>query len=248
MRKVSQLTREQLLVRIGAVGVILGSVAVFAFRGLHGDLPTDEGGAAALEHVLEHLNYALVHLGANLGVLLWAVGLSALSSSLTHRVAWAIGRLGAASALVGAAIYIVDFSIDGFALRNLADMWAAASPAERADLEFATVLATTILGGVSLSSIIILWGVTPVLYGVAVAREGYPSWLGWAGVMVGAAVFASGIGQFLWPGFVLGLVVYAGLPLVVQLWSLALGIAMWRGAGTVAAADASQQKPTATAT
>jgi hypothetical protein len=179
MRKEGRLTREQLLLRIGAVSVIVGSVAVFAFRGLHGDLPTDTG-EAALRYVASYPLYHVIHLGANLGVLLWAVGLAALSSSLTHRVAWAVGRLGAASVLVGAAIYIVDFSVDGYALRQLSDAWAVASPSEQASLEVATRAVLVALGGVSLSSIIILWGVTPVLYGVAVAREGYPSWLGLA--------------------------------------------------------------------
>jgi hypothetical protein len=149
------LTREQILLRIGAVCVIVGSVAVFAFRAAHGDLPTDTG-EAALSYVASYPIYPYVHLGANLGVLVWAVGLVALSSSLTHRVAWAVGCLGAASTLVGAAVYIVDFSVDGYALRTLVNEWAIASPSERAGLELATYAVLVALGGVSLSSIIIL--------------------------------------------------------------------------------------------
>jgi hypothetical protein len=65
-------------------------------------------------------------------------------------------------------------------------------------------------------------------------------------MVIGVAIFVSAIAQFYQSGFVLGLVIYAGLPQIAQLWALALGIAMWRRAGTVAAADAPQQKRTAT--
>lgn len=224
-------TGDHALLRLGAVCAILGSVVVFAARAAHGDLPTDVG-ADALGHVAAHPNYVLVHLSANLGVLAWAGGLVLLASSLRHHLASAVGRLGAASALVGAAVYLVDFSVDGYALRDLANTWLAASAAERADIEAAALVVLVALGGPSLSAILTMWGVAVAVYAVAVTLEGYPRWLGWTGVIVGAAIFVTGIAQFLQPGFVLGLVVYAALPLVAQLWSVALGAAMWRRAGT----------------
>ncbi len=119
MREERQLTREQVLLRIGAVCLVVGSVLVVVFRTLHGDLPTDTG-EAALSYVASYPIYPLVHLVDVLGFLVFAGGLVALSGSLTHRVAWAIGRLGVASVLVGAAVHIVDFSIDGFGLPMLA--------------------------------------------------------------------------------------------------------------------------------
>jgi hypothetical protein len=129
-------TREQVSLRIGAVCVIVGSVLVLVVRTvLHGDLPTDSG-RAALAFVASRPIYPLVHLGDWLGVLIWACGLVALSGSLTHPAAWAIGRLGAASVIVGAAVHIAEFSIDGYALPTLAETWVAAPPSQRADLEF----------------------------------------------------------------------------------------------------------------
>src|SRR4051794_26596301 len=109
------MTREQVSLRIGAVCLVVGSVVAFVFRVfLHGDLPTDTG-EAALAFVASRPIYPFVHLGDWLGVLIWAGGLVALSGSLTHGAAWAIGRLGAASVLVGAAIHITEFSVDGYA-------------------------------------------------------------------------------------------------------------------------------------
>jgi hypothetical protein len=129
------MARQQILLRIGAVCVVVGSVIVLACRRAHGDLPTDTG-EAALSYVASYPIYALVHLGDVLGVLVWAGGLVALSGALTHRVASAVGRLGAVSVLVGAAVHIAEFSIDGYALPTLAETWAVASPSERPDLEF----------------------------------------------------------------------------------------------------------------
>jgi hypothetical protein len=51
------------------VGVIVVSVVVLAFRAVHGNLTTDEGSGAVREHFSRHFNWAHVHPGVNLGVL-----------------------------------------------------------------------------------------------------------------------------------------------------------------------------------
>ncbi len=80
-----------------------------------------------------------------------------------------------------------------------------------------------VLGGTSLTSIAILWGLPPILFGRA-ALEGFPSWLGWSGLAVGVAT-----AQFLHPDLMPGFLIYGPLVLAVQLWSLALTV--WRRAG-----------------
>src|SRR6266536_1125456 len=147
------MTREQPLLRIGAVCLIVGSICVLVFRLAHGDLPTDTG-EAALSYVASYPLYPLVHFGDWLGVLVWTGGLVALSGSLTHRVAWAVGRLGAASVLVGAAVHIAEFSIDGYALPTLAATWAVAPPSERPALEYGARLVLVALGGPSTSALV----------------------------------------------------------------------------------------------
>ena len=231
------MTREQISLRIGAVCVVVGSVIVLAFRTAHGDLPTDTG-EAALGYVASYPIYALVHLGDLLGVLLWAGGLVALSGSLTHRVAWAVGRLGAASALVGAGIHIAEFSIDGYALPTLAATWAAASPSERPDLELGARLVLVAIGGPSTIALVVLWGSTLVLYGLAVKKEGYSIWLGWTGVISGAVIAVLGTIQFLKPNIFPGVLFYGGGTWVSQIWTFVLGVAMWRRVDTLAGARA----------
>lgn len=224
---------ERLSLRIGAVCLAVGSVAVFVFRAAHGDLPAGVP-EAALRFISSRPYYAWVHLGTVLGVVAWVGGLVALSDSLTHRAARTLGRLGAASALVGSAVFVVDFSIDGFAGRALADAWAAAPPAGQEDLVRAADTVFKGLGGTSLTSIAVLWGLPPILFGRAVMLEGYSYWLGWAGSAVGAATFAAATAQFLHPDIISGFLIYGPLVFVVQLWSFALGVAMWHRAGAPA--------------
>jgi hypothetical protein len=39
------------------------------------------------------------------------------------------------------------------------------------------------IGGPSTSALVVLWGSTLALYGVAVRKEGYSAWLGWTGLI-----------------------------------------------------------------
>src|SRR5215218_161646 len=131
---------------LGGACLILGSLAIFAFRLAHGDAPAANP-EAHLRFIAHHPAYAAVHLGAILGVLLWVGGLIALASMLTHPLARLLGRWGAASVLVGAAIFSIDFTIDGVAGQDLATAWATAPPPGQADLVRAAHAATTLLRG-----------------------------------------------------------------------------------------------------
>jgi hypothetical protein len=230
MREESQLTREQVLLRIGAACMVVGSILIVVFRTTHGDLPADQGATAALSYVAAHPIYPLFHLGDSIGFLVFAGGLVALSDSLTHRVAWAIGRLGVASVLVGAAVHIVDFSIDGFGLPMLANAWAVASPSEQPSLELGARVVLAVIGGPSVISLTFVWGSTLALYGLVVKKEGYSSWLGWTGVILGAVILVIGMIFYLRPNSFPGVLLYGGGTLVAHLWAIVLGIAMWRRA------------------
>ncbi len=66
------------------------------------------------------------------------------------------------------------------------------------------------IGGPSASALIILWGSTLVLYGLAVKKEGYSVRLGWTGVVLGATIFVLGTVQYLEPNNFPGLCSTAG--------------------------------------
>lgn len=216
--------------KVGAVCAVLGGLAIAGFRLLHGDLPAADA-PAALAFITRHPFYAGIHIGTILGVLVWAGGIVALSGTLTSGQAGILGRVGTASMLVGAAVFIVDFSIDGVAGQDLATAWQAAPPAERPELELAARTAFTILRGTSLTSILILWGFPLLLLGRALLLEAYPAWLGWTGMAIGAVIIPAALALLLREDLFPGVLLYGLLiSIAVPLWSLALGLAMWRRA------------------
>jgi hypothetical protein len=214
--------------RLGGACVIVGSFAVSGFRLAHGDLPAADA-EAALRFITEHRMYAGVHLGTILGVLAWVSGFIALSGTLRYGFARVLGRLGAASMLVGAAIFIVEHSIDGVAGQDLAKAWASATPAAQADLVLAAQTAFTMLRGPSMTAIIALWGLPLMLFGLALRSEPYPAWLAWTGVAVGAVTIVAATALFLQSDLFPGALLYGLMvSIVVQSWSLVVGILMWR--------------------
>ncbi|MFL5794941.1 MAG: hypothetical protein ACJ742_06160 [Actinomycetes bacterium] len=216
--------------KLGAVCAVLGGLAIAGFRLLHGDLPAADA-PAALAFITRHPFYAGIHIGTILGVLVWAGGIVALSGTLTSGQAGILGRVGTASVLVGAAVFIVDFSIDGVAGQDLATAWQAAPPAERPELELAARTAFTILRGTSLTSILILWGIPLLLLGRALLLEAYPAWLSWTGMAIGAVIIPAALALLLREDLFPGVLLYGLLiSILVPLWSLALGLAMWRRA------------------
>jgi hypothetical protein len=223
----TQLTREQVLRRLGAVCLIVGSMMILIFRVLHGDLPADQGGGPSLSYVASYPIYAIDHLLDALGFLVFAGGLFALSDSLTNAVAWAVGRLGAASALIGVIIQMFEHLADGYTLTSLARQWAAPG-ADHATLESGAELALAMLGGPAVISLSIVWGLTLILYGVAVRKEGYSAVFGWVGVILGSLVFFMGIAQYVRPNLYPGFLLYGGAAFAAHLWAILLGIAMWR--------------------
>jgi hypothetical protein len=57
-------------------------------------------------------------------------------------------------------------------------------------------------------------------------------WLGWAGLVVGAATVAGAAALALQEDLFAGVLLYGLLVSVVQLWSVALGIVLWRRAAS----------------
>src|SRR6266536_3443106 len=113
--------------------------------------------------------------------------------------------------------------------------WAGGIVAFSAPLRsgLAARTAFTILRGTSLTSILILWGVPLLLLGRAMLLDGYARWLGWTGLTVGAVIILAALALLLREELFPGVLLYGLLAsIVVPLWSLALGVAMWRRAGT----------------
>ena len=217
---------ERLLLQIGAVAAILGTIFQVA-AGTSQSAQLGAGADAALASLAELADWVwpVTYFGFIFGALLWVGALVALASTLTAGPAWALGRLAVAAAVVGATLHTVDGSLNAGALAGLARAWEAAPEGERAALVQNGDLLLRILDGTWAGVITLFHGVPFVLVGLAVAQSRlYPAWLGWIGFIGGAGSLVIGIAMFL------GLVP-AGLAVpfavVLSLFMIVLGWLMW---------------------
>src|SRR5215210_62490 len=230
VREEVQRTREQAFLRIGAVCAILGTVLSVAAGTGFENLTNESSIEPILRYIASRSSWywPAVHLGFILGALLWVGALTALASSLTRGAGWALGQWGAVSIVVGAAIHVVDSSINGFGLAALADAWVAAPASEQADLLLAGDTLLQLLGGTWTAVVSYFHGMPFVLFGLAVVySRRYPAWPGWIGVVGGFGSLVVGMMMFLGAGFVPErlFIVFA---LVVSVFMLVMGFLMWR--------------------
>jgi hypothetical protein len=123
----------------------------------------------------------------------------ALDCSLVGEPGAALTRLGHAAGLVGTIVLVIGISIDGFAGKALADLWADAPAVEEADTLWLVQAVELVHNGLFTIWIFLLFGVTFLLYELAVAlSHTYPRWLGWVATLgeagsavVGMAMFVS---------------------------------------------------------
>jgi hypothetical protein len=217
---------ERLLLQIGAVAAILGTIFQVA-AGTSQSAQLGAGADVALASLagLEDWVWPVTYFGFIFGALLWVGALVALASTLTTGAAWALGRLGVAAAIVGATLHTVDGSLNAGALAALARSWETAPEGERVALVQNGDLLLRILDGTWAGVITLFHGVPFALVGLAVVLSRlYPAWLGWIGVIGGAGSLVIGIAMFL------GLAP-AGLAVpfavVLSLFMVILGWLMW---------------------
>jgi hypothetical protein len=220
------------MLRIGAVCAILGAIVSVAAGIAFGNLTNEHGTVEVLRAIAAHPRWywPLVHLGFIVGALLWIYAFIALAISLQRGRSWALGWLGAATLIVGAAIHIADSSISGFGLTALTNAWVAAPPAEQPNLLRIGETLLYLLHGTWPNVHSFFHGAPFVLSGSAVAlSQRYPQWLGWVGTLAGIGSLVGGVLMFF--GTRLGserfFIVFAQL---VSLWMVAMGVLMWRRA------------------
>jgi hypothetical protein len=222
-----QVNRERLMLRLGGGLAVLGALGYLVSALWHGDLP-DQTTEIALEHIADRPEWHLVHLIGILSVLLWV---GALAYSLSRGPSWLLGRMAVLAVVIGAAVFIVDYSIDGYELKNVADAWQAASAPEKEDELLVAEAMFGILGGTFRSFIAWLYGLPYLLLGLAVAlSDEYPRWLGWVAAAAGAGAVVAGTTLFLDVPFVTFPLLFGGFVIPLNIWLAVMGLLMWRRA------------------
>jgi hypothetical protein len=199
MTENSERTGTSILVRIGAVAAIVGTILQVA-AGTSQTAQLGAGADLALESLAAQPDWLwpVIYFGFIFGAVFWVGALVALAATLTNGAAWALGRLAVAAAIVGATLHAVDGSLNAGGLAGLARAWEAAPEGERAALAQNTGLLLQILDATWAGVITLFHGVPFVLAGLAVAlSRRYPAWLGWVGVVGGVGSVVIGVAMFL---------------------------------------------------
>ncbi|MBI4609107.1 MAG: hypothetical protein HY726_08865 [Candidatus Rokubacteria bacterium] len=227
---------ERSLLRIGSVSAIVGSVLALVVNILHPRSATVESPEAFLRMILDSTIWVGDHVGILFAVLLITGGLTAIYRSIQGEPGAAWARLGFAGSLVSAAMLSLLMATDGITIRVLARAWANAPEAEKA-VAFRVAHALLLVDFAVFSIwIIVFFGVTFILYGLAVVTSAvYPRWLGWVAALAGLGSALVGLNQAYRGASVLVTnVLFPIFSIIITLWVLVLGILLWRKTGAAA--------------
>lgn len=227
---------ERSLFRIGSVSAIVGAILAIVVNLLHPRSATLENPEAFLRMIAGSGVWVGDHVGVVFAVLLITGGLVAVYRSITREPGAAWARLGFAGTLVSAAILCVLMATDGIAIKVLSKVWANAPDAEKAAaFHVAHALAQVNLAVFSVW-IIVFFGVTIILYGLAVVTSDvYPKWLGWVALLAGLGSALIGLNQaYRGPSFLVSNVLFVIFSLIITIWVLVIGFLLWRKAGSTA--------------
>lgn len=224
--------RDRAMAATGGALAVVGGFGYFIILLLHGDLP-DQSTAAALEHIAGRAEWSFLKWMLIAFVLCWVGAFWMLAHSFRRSISWVLGNLAFASVTVGATLVLVEYSVMGYGVKNIAEAWASSTGTEQ---EASLIVGRALLGvtsGLFLNFITWLIGLPFLLMGLAVALgDHYPRWLGWIAVVGGAGAFISGAGRFLGVLFVPFPLLYGGFIVPLSLWLGVIGVLTVRRAKT----------------
>jgi hypothetical protein len=224
---------QRTLFRVGAIGAMVGAALGLIFNLLHPRGSGIDTSQEELDLVADSGIWLFDHF-----MLAWALafgflGLVAIARSFTGEAGESWGRLALASAIASVAIGYVAVTVDGVAMKEVADNWAEAGRGTEtsafatgdAVANVALALFTALIGS--------LFGLTATLFGVAVlASNNYPKWLGYVAVVAGiAGLVTASITYLTGPSDVVLNVLFGGSSVLYTIWLFASGWYLWLRAG-----------------
>jgi Domain of unknown function (DUF4386) len=169
-------------------GFVLNAVVTMAF---HPSGDEDDHEAIFTEYA-DSDGWVATHLGQFLGILLVLAGLLVLSRALRDEEPL-LARFAAGATIATAATWAVLQAVDGVALKQAVDAWAASSGAEQSSRFADAETLRSVEWGVQ-SYFRVLFGLTVLLLGVGlVATRLVAGWLGWTAALAGLLSGAIGV-------------------------------------------------------
>jgi hypothetical protein len=159
-----------------------------------------------------------------------AVFLVALHRTMLDGLAGALSRLAYFGTLASTGALVVLVGIDGLASKATHDAWAAAPEAEKAVALRVAEAMENIDVGIFSVWIILFFGATFILYGLAVAMsDNFPKWMGWVAVVLGLVSLVLGFYQS-YDGLSVEVTNYgfASAATLLTLWVLVMAVLMGR--------------------
>jgi hypothetical protein len=178
--------------RLGATAMAVGLLGQVPLGALHPHQEYANDSAAAFHEYAHSGDWVLVHLGQYLGVLLVAVGLVAVATSLPRQrgPAGFLGVVAAVTAVTSAAVFAVQMAVDGVALKAAVDAWVSAPTAAEQDVAYRVGESVRSLEK-GLSALFNLTnGVTMLSLGAALALTPGRRWLGGVATVAGSGLVA----------------------------------------------------------
>lgn len=206
-----------------------------AFIGLVGNAlhphSADPDAAATVQAIAQDGAWVAIHLAIIVAILLIIGGLVGLAELLKDTPGGSLARLGLAAALLGGAIVTVSTAIDGFALKALALSSVAAPAAESATaLRIAVAVRETDFGIWSIGMLVFFGATFACFGGAVIASRRFPGWFGWIAVIGAGGSAVAALLQIAANGEMQAAeTTFLGASLLLTLWTLALGVWMWRG-------------------
>ncbi len=230
---------QRTLFRAGAIGAMVGAALGLIFNILHPRGTGIDTSQEELALVADSDIWLFDHFMLAWALVFSLLGLVAIARSYAGEAGESWGRFALASAIAATGIGLVGVTVDGMALKEVADNWAEAGrgtessafAAGDAVANVALALFTTVIGS--------LFGVTATLFGIAgLVSNNYPKWLGYVAVVAGIAGLVTASVTFLTgPSDVVFNVLFAGSSFLFTVWLFASGWYLWQRAGRTQAEE-----------
>jgi hypothetical protein len=219
--------------RIGALCAIVGSLLNLIANLFHPKELIAYDSAAHLRTIATDQSWALDHFVFMVVAAITLWGLLALADSLMHTPGAFLASLSTHVTIIGTALMITFFVVDGYGMQAAAAVWLSAPSTEAAAALYAAILMSKL--GIGFGSAYFFWylGLLPLLYGMAMIQSGiFPRFISLTAMLGGVLGVMAGAGFYLFGFSVAALLGFIGAQAIISLWVFCAGIVLYLRSGS----------------